>query len=183
MSPWMRSAECSFATARRSPAPPLPHRLAFAKPVDVLHLHIVSRSSCRQRLGPIQTPLCTDSRSYGRRAFKIIDVTVKIIALFSIESTRVVSPTVQRFARSDGECTFLSQRCRPKARLFDNARQPDVSVTVIRSTTRRFVKESHMSHANAVSISTFVCLPQRLRLEDQRCHSNSIPPNTLKLQL
>ena len=103
MSPWMRSAECSFATARRSPAPPLPHRLAFAKPVDVLHLHIVSRSSCRQRLGPIQTLLCTDSRSYGRRAFKIMastDVTVKIIALFSIESTHVVSLTVQRFARS-----------------------------------------------------------------------------------
>ena len=122
----MRSAECSFATARRSPAPPLPHRLAFAKPVDVLHLHIVSRSSCGQRLGPIQTLLCTDSRSYGRRAFKNMastDVTVKIIALFSIESTHVVSLTVQRFARSDGECTFLSQRCRPEAQLFDNARQ------------------------------------------------------------
>ena len=139
MSPWMSSAECSFATARRSPAPPLPHRLAFAKPVDVLHLHIVSRSSCRQRLGPISSmhrqqilrPSCV--QNHGST-----DVTVKIIALFSIESTRVVSLTVQRFARSDGECTFLSQRCRPKAQLFDNARQPDVSATVIRSTTRRF---------------------------------------------
>ena len=151
MSPWMRSAECSFATAPRSPAPPLPHRLAIAKLVDVLHLHIVSRSTCRQRLGPIQTLLCTDSRSYGRRAFKIMastDVTVTIIALFSFESAHVVS--LQRFARSDGKSTYLSQRCRPKAQLFDNARHPDVSVTVHTSDYKKVRTRITQTHADAL---------------------------------
>ena len=161
MSPWMRSEECSFATARRSPAPPLPHRLAFAKPVDVLHLHIVSRSSCRQRLGPIQTLLCTDSRSYGRRAFKIMastDVTVKIIALFSIESTHVVSLTVQRFARSDGDHRDVVQK-----------RSCSTTHASPTSVSPSYVRPQEGSHKNHTCPTRMLCQSRHSCV----CHSGS----------
>ena len=130
MSPWMRSAgvlvcDCAkiSSTFSSSPSrlretsgcPPLAHRGTF---LLLPASRFDTDSSMHRTADPTVVVRSKIMASTG--------VAVKIIALFSFESTHVVSPDCGEVRQKRWRMYFFCrQRCRPKAQLFDNGRQPD----------------------------------------------------------